>query len=101
MIKLSTGLIMLTLFIGHHGYGQLAVAGKVTDAEGGSVLPGVSVLIQGSSTGTVTDADGNYSLSVPEDAVIVFSYLGYASKEVPVSGRSVIDIALTSDIRQL
>lgn len=73
---------------------DINVSGQVTDADDGSPLPGVNVLVKGAQTGTVTDSNGKYLLSVDENAVIVFSYIGYASQEVPVNGRTVIDIIL-------
>jgi TonB-linked SusC/RagA family outer membrane protein len=77
------------------------VSGKVTDTEDGSSLPGVNVLIKGSSTGTITDGDGAYSLSVSDNATLIFSFIGYASQEVPVGSRSIIDIRMTTDATQL
>jgi TonB-dependent starch-binding outer membrane protein SusC len=76
---------------------ELRVTGKVTDAATGESLPGVSVLVQGTTTGTVTDRDGNYSLAVPDPYVfLVFSFVGYSSREVLIEGRSVIDVTLFS-----
>ncbi|TLV03360.1 SusC/RagA family TonB-linked outer membrane protein [Dyadobacter luticola] len=75
--------------------GQSKITGKVVDAKDNSGIPGVNIIIKGTSTGTVTDTDGNYSLNVPDNnAVIVFSFTGYTSQEVTVSGKSVIDINL-------
>ncbi len=82
----------------------LPVRGKVTD-ENGAGLPGVNVMIKGASgLGTVTDLEGNYNLSVPdeyENGTLVFSFIGYLNEEVPINNRSVIDIQLTQDIAQL
>ncbi len=79
----------------------ITVNGQVKDKEG-EALPGVNVLIKGSSVGTVTDIDGMYSLSVPsDDDVLVFSSIGYSTQEVPVNGRSVIDISMSEDIQSL
>lgn len=77
------------------------VTGKVTSSDDGSGLPGVSIVEKGTSNGTVTDADGAYSLSVSGDAVLVFSFVGYASQEVAVAGRTQIEIILESDITAL
>lgn len=79
---------------------QSPVTGTVRSAEEGA-LPGVNVLIKGSSRGTTTDANGNYTIQVSGDETLVFSFIGYVQQEVPVNGRSVIDIDLTSDTRQL
>ncbi|MCE2994144.1 MAG: SusC/RagA family TonB-linked outer membrane protein [Cyclobacteriaceae bacterium] len=80
---------------------QSIVSGKVTSAEDGSPLPGVNVLLKGTTTGTVTDTNGIYSLSAPSDAVLVVSFIGLKTVEVPVNGRSTIDIQLASDVTQL
>src|SRR5690606_11344451 len=64
-------------------------------------LPGVSILEKGTTNGTVTDAEGNYSISVPENAVLVFSFVGYASQEVSVEGRSTIDVSMETDVMAL
>ena len=68
------------------------VSGKVTDSSG-APLPGVSVVIKGTNTGIITDADGNYSLSnVPGDASLVFSFVGMKTQEITVAGKSVINV---------
>lgn len=70
------------------------ITGNVSD-ENGEPLIGVSVVVKGTTTGTVTDLDGNYSLSVPSNAeTLVFSYVGYNSKDVAISGQSVISTSL-------
>ncbi|MEQ9441835.1 MAG: TonB-dependent receptor [Cyclobacteriaceae bacterium] len=76
------------------------VSGTVTaDGEG---LPGVNVLVKGTSTGTITDVAGKYSINVPnEEDILVFSSIGYTSQEVPVNGRSAIDVVLEEDIQSL
>ena len=80
---------------------ERTVSGNVTD-EAGSTMPGVNVLIKGTSTGTATDADGKFSISIPgDDAVLVFTFVGYASAEVAVGMRSVVDIQLTPDVQTL
>ncbi len=80
---------------------DIAVTGRVT-GEDGQALPGVNVLIKGSSTGTTTDAGGNYTLNVPDNnAVLVFSFIGYVTEEVPVGGRTTVDIKLVPDIQAL
>lgn len=78
------------------------VTGTVTAAEDNSGIPGVNVLIQSTSTGTTTDVDGNYRISVPSsESVLVFSAIGYATQEITVGNQSVIEVALDPDITQL
>ncbi|MBD3270613.1 TonB-dependent receptor plug domain-containing protein, partial [Candidatus Peregrinibacteria bacterium] len=78
------------------------ISGKVTTLEDNSPLPGVNVLAKGTSVGTVTDVNGTYSISVPEEAnTLVFSYVGYTSEEIQIGNRSVVDVALTPDIETL
>lgn len=72
---------------------DIVVSGKVTDAAGEGI-PGVSVTLKGSSVGTTTDATGNYSLSVPDNATLVFSSVGFTGFEEKVNGRSVINVTL-------
>lgn len=78
------------------------VEGTVTDAEAGDALPGVNVVIGGSTTGTTTDLDGRYSIEVsgPDD-VLVFSYVGYTTQEITVGNQQTIDAALQPDFAQL
>lgn len=76
------------------------VSGRVTSAVDGLPLPGVSVLVKGTSTGTTTDADGRYSLSVPDlqSSVLTMSFIGFKVQEIPVSGRTTIDVSMQEDI---
>ena len=77
------------------------VTGKVTSAEDGSPLPGVNVVIKGSAIGTVTDADGAYTLSVPNNATLVFSFIGLTSVEALVGERTIVDVQMAQDVQQL
>lgn len=71
------------------------VRGVVTDASTGETMPGVNVVIQGTSQGTTTDLNGDYSINVPaSDAVLVFSYIGYESVEIAIEGRSIVNVEL-------
>lgn len=81
---------------------QQNVTGTVTGEDDGQPVPGVNVVVKGTSKGTVTDFDGRYSIEVTDDdATLVFSYLGYRTQEVPVNGRSVIDLAMALDVSTL
>jgi len=75
-------------------FAQQTVSGKVTDANGVGI-PGVNILEKGTSNGTSTDFDGNFTMTAQSDGVLVFSYVGYNSKEESVNGRSEINVALS------
>ena len=77
------------------------IAGKVTD-ENGSGVPGVNVLIEGTTQGTVTDADGRFTIEVPSDeTVLVFSFIGYATQKITVGTLAVVDVTLALDVQAL
>ncbi|MCJ8164402.1 TonB-dependent receptor [Pontibacter sp. E15-1] len=81
----------------------ITVSGKVTGEEG-TGLPGVSVALKGTTTGTITDVGGNYILNVPdgqENGTLVFSYIGYLAQEVQISNRSAVDVRLQIDAKTL
>lgn len=78
------------------------ITGKVTAADDGSAIPGATVMVKGTTNGTVTDINGNYSLNVADpNAVLVISYVGYLTEEVAVNNRSVVDMLLMMDITEL
>lgn len=91
------------LWTGSVAYAQQRnVSGTVTDIETGEAVPGVNVLVKSTTQGTVTDIDGKYNLTVTEDdAVLVFSYIGYKTQEVAVNGQSTLNVGLTADISSL
>jgi len=95
---LKKPLLILLLLIGSISYGQ-SVKGVVTDADGG--LPGVSVTIQGTTTGVQTDFDGNYSIKASQGDVLVYSYLGYKTELRTVGAETVINVTMTEDATQL
>jgi TonB-linked SusC/RagA family outer membrane protein len=79
----------------------IPVSGTVTD-EKGEALPGVNVLVKGTTIGTTTDAAGKYALEVPDaSSILVFSFIGYVSQEVQVGNRTVIDLTLAQDVQAL
>jgi TonB-linked SusC/RagA family outer membrane protein len=80
---------------------QTTVRGRIVD-ETGTSLPGVNVIIKGTSSGTTSDGDGGYSIQVPDqDAVLVFSFIGYTAAEETVGNRAVIDVTLSPNIQSL
>jgi TonB-dependent starch-binding outer membrane protein SusC len=80
---------------------ERTVTGKVTSAEDGSDLPGVNVVVKGTTNGTVTDSNGKFSLSVESGNTLVFSFIGLKTEEASVGERAILDIQLASDITQL
>ncbi|SHI03047.1 TonB-linked outer membrane protein, SusC/RagA family [Chryseolinea serpens] len=99
-ILLFFGLLASSLY----GYAQnpAVVRGRITSSEDGTALPGVNVLVKGTSTGTSTDADGNYSIAVPAKATLLFSFIGYLTQEVALSNdQTVANIALEADAKEL
>jgi TonB-linked SusC/RagA family outer membrane protein len=99
MKRITSMLVCLLIFGFTAIYAQdIQLKGKVTSAEDGSPLPGVSVVIKGTSTGIATDLDGNYTLVVPSGASLVFSSVGYQTQEIAVAGQSVIDVVMQSEV---
>lgn len=78
----------------------LAVTGTITD-ETGQPLPGVNVVEKGTTNGTSSDANGKYALNVENNAVLVFSFIGYVTQELPVNNQTVLDIAMAPDVKSL
>jgi TonB-linked SusC/RagA family outer membrane protein len=81
---------------------EIIVTGTVSTSDDGTTLPGVNITIKGTTQGTTTDVDGKYSIRVPdEDAILVFSFIGYVPQEIKVGSTTVIDVSLITDIQQL
>ncbi len=79
----------------------VTITGKVTDHANGQTLPGVTIKVKGSTLGTVTDINGNFSLQVPENSVLIISYVGYDSAEVPVKEKANLNISLQVSAKNL
>ncbi|TCO10692.1 SusC/RagA family TonB-linked outer membrane protein [Natronoflexus pectinivorans] len=79
---------------------QGQIQGRVVD-EAGFPIAGVNVIIQGTTTGVITDSEGNYRINAAPDAILSFSFIGYSSETIPVDGRTQIDLTLTPDVLQL
>jgi TonB-linked SusC/RagA family outer membrane protein len=79
---------------------DIPVSGTVT-ADDGSGLPGVSVLVKGTTNGTATDAEGRFKLTVPDNGTLVFSFIGYTTQEVPIAGKSTINVKMAADVESL
>lgn len=97
MLSVFCGLLMVTATFGQ----ERTVTGIVTDKNGES-LPGVNVVVKGTTAGVVTDLNGKYSIKVPgPDATLVFSYVGYTSKEVKVADQTNISVTMEEEVREL
>ena len=81
-------------------YAQTSVSGTVID-ESGEPLIGVSILVEGTSSGTVTDFDGNYMLTAADNATLVFSYMGYQTERIAVAGKTTINLTMKQDDKVL
>src|SRR5690554_1640651 len=97
MRKLLIFLFMFVAVIGN-SMAQNTITGRVTDSFG-TPLPGVTVVVDGTTTGTVTSADGEYSLRVPEDAeTLIFSFIGMKAREVAINNQTTINVEMESDV---
>lgn len=109
MVKLNCGFmkrqlfyLLLMLLCNVAVFAQHVVKGKITDTKTGESLVGVNVILKGSvSSGTISDADGAYSLSVPESSILVFSYIGYVGQEIPVGRNLTVNVSLSEDMEAL
>ena len=101
MVK-ALGVWLICLLTTTSLFAQNTISGTVTDGETNDALPGVNVLVKGTTTGTITDVQGQYNLSVPTDAqTLVFSSVGYTAEEVDINNRSTIDMTMMPDIQSL
>lgn len=89
----------LFLFVGLVGFAQKKITGTVTSEDDKSTLPGVSVVVKGTTAGVATDIDGNYSISVPgEGSILVFSYVGMQTKEVIVGASNTLNVGMSKGV---
>ncbi|MGB3774044.1 MAG: SusC/RagA family TonB-linked outer membrane protein, partial [Leeuwenhoekiella sp.] len=92
--------LVFVMMLSFTSFSQTTITGTVTDDTG--PLPGVSILLKGTSNGVVTDFDGNYTINnIPSDGVLVFSYVGFTTKEIDVNDQTTINTSLESDISAL
>ncbi len=101
MKRITSFLVCLAIF-GFSAFGQdLQISGKVTSADDGTILPGVSVVVKGTTIGTTTNIDGNYTINAPSDATLVYSFVGMITKELAVNGSTAIDVSMKTDVTGL
>lgn len=97
----KVGWIILLMTLNTPLFGQdVPIRGVISD-DTGTPIPGASVLVKGTTIGVAADMDGQYELTVPADAVLVFSFIGYQSQEIPVGNQSVINVTLTPELSDL
>ena len=96
------GILIMVCCQANIAVGQAITLTGVVRDETNNPLPGVNVLVKGTTTGTVSDTDGRYSLSLPSgNSTLVFSFIGYADQEVAVGDRTEIDVSLVTDVTSL
>jgi len=100
--KLKVFLFLVAVLITSSGYAQLkTISGKVTDAGNGEMLPGVSVVVKGTTNGAATNFDGEYTINVEANQTLVFSFIGYTSQEVVVGEGNVLNVKLAQSTEKL
>lgn len=99
--KFSVLTFLCLLFINAAFAQNITVKGVVTDGQDKSTIPSVSVVVKGTSTGTQTDANGKYTISVPANGTLVFTYIGYTTQELPVNNQTTLNATLASSSQQL
>ncbi len=105
-VKQLLSLLLIMFFCSYalpaHAQNQLTVSGTVTELETGETLPGVNITVKDSpDRGTTTNLEGQYSLRVNADDVLIFSYIGFVTMEIPVDGRETIDVEMSTDVQAL
>lgn len=102
LMSLRILLLLVSFVFASQVFAQdLQLTGKITDAKDGSSLPGATVLVKGTTNGTLTDLDGNYTLKVKTGSTLVFSFIGYFSQEIVVTNQSVLNISLKQEATTL
>ncbi|MDP3914479.1 MAG: SusC/RagA family TonB-linked outer membrane protein [Bacteroidota bacterium] len=100
--NLNVTILILSLLLGNLAMAQQSVfSGKVTDSSSGEALPGVSIVVRGTTNGTISNFDGNFTLSVNVGEVIQFSFIGYKTQEIVAQGQQALRVALAVDTEQL
>ncbi|MGB3587785.1 MAG: carboxypeptidase-like regulatory domain-containing protein, partial [Tunicatimonas sp.] len=101
-LKRALGVWLLCLWGSASLLAQSEISGQVTDGETNEALPGVNILVKGSTQGTISDVEGNYRLTVPAGAeALVFSSIGFTPEEIAINGRTTINLVMMPDIQSL
>lgn len=99
-ISFAAFLLLLLLPLGLHAQ-DIEVKGRVIDAALKEGIPGANIMVKGTTTGTITDMDGNYSIVVDKNSTLVFSFIGYVEQTVPVNGKTLINVTLSDETQAL
>src|SRR5690554_1614677 len=100
--KIPFAVLLLFLLAGTAVAQDITIAGTITDRSTGESIPGSNVLIKGTETGVVSDMEGNYSILVPHgESILIFSFIGYKTREIHVGNRNQIDVELDADLQSL
>ena len=97
MKKITTLLALLLFAVSQGAFAQRTITGKVISQEDGLGMVGVYVVVKGTTTGTTTDTDGNFTLNVPNNATIIVSFMGFKTVELPVGNQTRFDVTLQPD----
>lgn len=99
--RVKSGLALLFILFGNAAWSQQIVSGQVTD-DSKSPIPGVNIIVEGTSQGATTDLEGKYTLAITkEGSILIFSFIGYATQRIPVDARTAIDVSLAPDLATL
>ncbi len=99
---IKTAVLILSFIVPLFSMGQQAdISGTVKSADDNTALPGVSIVVKGTSQGTVTDINGNYQLNAPLDGTLVFSFIGMVTQEIAINGRTEIDVTLEQELTDI
>jgi hypothetical protein len=103
LVIVTAGIITAPVSLVAQGTQQLKISGTITDAGTGDPMIGVNIQVKGTSIGAISDIDGKYSLSsaVDQNTIMVFSFIGYSVQEVPVAGKSIINVSLVAELQGL
>ncbi len=102
--QLKIRFFLLVFFLGisvASAFAQIKITGTVSDASNQSTIPGVSIAVKGTNAGTMTDINGQYSIEVDSKAVLVFSFIGFTAQEIPVQGKTIINVSLVTTAQLL
>ncbi len=100
-MKKSLPIFLLFCLVAVTGWAQRVVSGKITSSDK-EVLPGVNVVVKGTTAGTITGGDGTYKISVPDNGkILIFSFIGYKTTEMEIGSRTVVDMELPTDVVNL